>query len=338
MLRKHLLLILAVLILILGGCATRNTAWEEENILTLIKEIPIVGDPLDISFDDENIYIALDQGGISIIDRTDYSQSWLTELSADDNSVVTLYNIRSISVVGEHNRLFFNETYGADNITIVDTQDPDTLKVIDSITGATQDIQDMLVQGIPNPTDDNIIELLYCAGRNVHYGEYNGDLWLGSTFSIYPPVPASGVALSEQYVFVAAEQRGLMIYDRETQELVSEIAVPGEALKVTLAGDYAYIAGRQSGLSAVNISQIEEPVLMGNVETTGYARTVDVWGNLAVVSSGGGGIYLFDISSPGNPRLIQNLSSVGYSNNARFCAGKLIVATRDQGVLIYAID
>ncbi|MGC9362433.1 MAG: hypothetical protein ACP5F3_05830, partial [Candidatus Syntrophosphaera sp.] len=176
MLHKHFLLILSVLLLILGGCATRNTAWEEENILTLMTEIPIVGDPLDITFDADNIYIAQDQGGITVIDRSDYSHKWLTELSAADNSTVTLYNIRKIAVIGEHDRLFFNETYGADNISIVDIQDPDTLRVIDSITGATQDIQDMLVRAIPNPTDDNIIELLYCAGRNVHYGTYNGDL------------------------------------------------------------------------------------------------------------------------------------------------------------------
>ena len=65
--KKHIILITAILVLLLAGCAKRNSPWQNEDMLTLKRHIEVVGNPLDISFDTENIYVALDQGGISII-------------------------------------------------------------------------------------------------------------------------------------------------------------------------------------------------------------------------------------------------------------------------------
>lgn len=338
--RKFILLTSLVLILLFAACAKRTTENQEPEILTLLRQIPVVGDPLDISFDAANIYIAQDQGGISVIDGSNYSQRWFTELASTDSTMVPLFKIRKISAVGEHQRLFLNETDlgGTDKIQIVDISVPDTLRVIDAITGASQDIQDMIFRPIPNTVDDNIIEVIYCAGRNVHYGRYNGDLWLGSTFSIYPPAPAVGIDLTDNYVFVAAEQRGLLIYNRADQALVGELAVPGEARKVKVAGNYAYIASRQGGLNVVDISNPAAPVKVSSFDTAGYASSIDVQGTKAVVSSGSGGVYLFDVTVPESFFLLQRLNSVGYTNNAKFYGDKLIVASRDQGILIYEID
>ncbi|MDY0112633.1 MAG: hypothetical protein RBR57_06910, partial [Candidatus Syntrophosphaera sp.] len=107
--KKHIILITALLVLLLAGCAKRNTPWQNEDILTFQRQIQVVGDPLDIAFDADNIYVALDQGGISIINCANYSQKWVTELSSSDESVVPLFKIRKIGVVGEYNRLFLNE-------------------------------------------------------------------------------------------------------------------------------------------------------------------------------------------------------------------------------------
>lgn len=335
---KRLFLLAILILALLLSCAKRNTAYQDDDVLTLLRQIPVVGNPLDLDFDSNNIYVAQDQGGISIINRTNYAHRWLTALSDVDGAAVQLYKIRKVGVVGEHKRMFLNETDGTDLIPIVDLTDPDTLKVIDAITGATQDIQDLKVTPIPNPTDADIIELIYCAGRNVHYGKYNGDIWLGSSFSIYPPASASGIDLSSDHVFIAAQQRGLMIYSRLDQQLVSEIALPGEALKVMVSGNYAYVASRQGGLNVVDISNPALPVLVDNFDTVGYATSIDIKDNLAVLSSGGGGVYLFDISTPTDIKLAQRLSEAGYTNNARFVGDKLVVAARDEGILIYDVD
>lgn len=335
---KSVTLFSIVLVLLLAGCAKRNTAYQDGSVLTLERQIPIVGNALDMSFDDNHIFVAQDQGGISIINKNTYATRWLTSLSATDGSSVTLYKIRKIAVVGLYNRMFLNETDGTDKIHIVNMSDLDTLKVIDAITGATTDVQDLMCLPIANPTDANIIEVSYCAGRNLHYGRYNGELWLGSTFSIYPPATATGMDMNATHVFTSAQQRGLMIYTRDTQQLVSDLALPGEAQKVKVVGNYAYIASRQGGFHIVDISNPAAPVWKGGYDTTGYATTVDVSGNLAVVSSGSGGVYVFDVSNPASPKLLERLTEAGYTNNAKFNNGKLIVASRDNGVLVYTID
>lgn len=335
---KSVTLLTIALMLLFAGCAKRNTAYQDGSVLSLERQIPIVGNALDLSFDDNHIFVAQDQGGISIINKSNYATRWLTSISATDGSNVTLYKMRKIAVVGQYNRMFLNETDGTDKIHIIDISDLDTLRVIDAITGATTDVQDLMCNPIANPTDGNIIEVSYCAGRNLHHGRYNGQLWLGSAFSIYPPATATGMDMNATHVFVSAQQRGLFIYTRDTQQMVSAIAVPGEAQKVKVVGNYAYIASRQGGFHIVDVSNPAAPVLKGGYNTTGYATTVDVSGNLAVVSSGSGGVYVFDISNPNAPKLLERLTSAGYTNNAKFNNGRLIVASRDNGVLVYTID
>jgi len=335
--RKILLAVVLIALLMMMSCAKRNTAWHEPDVLQLLHQVPIVGDPLDMSFDGNSLYVAQDQGGFSIIDLGNYSQKWYTVLSASDGSSVPLYKIRKISMVGEHARLFLNETDGTDLIRIVDTSDPDTLKVIDAITGATQDISDMVFKALPTPVAGNIIEATYCAGRNLYYGRYNGDLWLGSEYTVNPSASASGFDTDDTHIYIAAQQLGILIYNRANQQYLGQLALPGEAQKVKVRGNYAYVASRQGGFHVVDISNPAAPQKVYTYDTDGYATSVDLSGNYAVVSSGGGGIYLFDISSPSQPELKQHLTSCGYTNNAKLHNGKLIVAARDQGILVYDI-
>ncbi|MDP2172848.1 MAG: hypothetical protein Q8J62_03650 [Candidatus Cloacimonadaceae bacterium] len=336
--RSLILVSALILIMFLVGCAKRNTAYNDEVLVTLDTIFPVVGNPLDLSFDANNIYVALDQGGISIINPTTSENRWYTKLISRDGTTTNFMNIRKIAVVGEFNRLFLNEVGSTDLIHIVDISEMDSLDIMDSITGASQDIQDMKFLKILNPTGADVIELIYSSGRNVHYGRYNANLWMGSTFSFLSPVPASGVDLNDTHIFVAGQQRGLFIYNRSNQQLISEVVVPGQALKVKVVGNYAYIASREGGLNIVNIANPAAPVRVGGFNTTGYATSIDVSGDLAVVSSGSGSVYLFDISDPSNPVMKQRLIAAGYTNNAKFNGSKVIVASRDMGIMVYNLD
>lgn len=327
-----------ILILIVAGCAKRNTAYQDDELMSLDEIYPVVGNPLDIGFDATKIYTALDQGGVSIIDPATSENRWLTQLISWDGTTTSFSNIRKIAMVGDYDRLFLNEVGGTDLIHIVDTSEPDSLTIKDAITGASQDIQDMKFQKIAIPTGTDVIEVLYCAGKNIHYGRYNAELWLGSSFSIYPPVSISGVDLNDTHIFAAGQQRGLFVYNRENQQFVSERSVPGQALKVKVVGNYAYIASREGGFNIVSIADPSAPVLVGSYNTTGYATTIDVSGNLAVVSSGSGGVYLFDVTDPHNPVLKQRALDAGYTNNAKFNGNKVVIASRDKGIMVYSLD
>ncbi len=337
MLKQIILPAALVIAIALTGCAKRNTAYQADEVLTLLSQIPVVGEPSDIAIDGTDIYVALDQGGLAIIDAADYTMRWFTKL-LPEGSDSQLVNSRGISVVGEHDLLFLGEYVASDKIRIVDISDPDSLKLIDSITGGTDGLQALNFKALPTQIGDNIIEGFFSAGRNLNYCRYNGELYLGTEYVINTPATASGLDSSDNHLFVAAEQRGLLIYDRSNQQMVSELAVPGQALDVKIAGNYAYVASRQGGLNVVDISNPANPSLVWSFDTTGYATKIELNASYAALSSGGGGIYLFDISVPSHPVLKQQLLSAGYTKNVKFLDDKLIVASRDQGVLVYAID
>ncbi len=338
MLKKRMLLIPVVILALMAGCAKRNTEWQDDDVLTLVATLPVVGNPLDISFDTDNIYVAQDQGGISIFDADTYAGKWVTRIYADDGSGIALGRIKKISVLTEFNRMFLNEVSATDRIVILDTSDPDTLVYKFDIVGGTGGIKAMESYSLDPPNGNWTMAIGYCSGEGFKYDRYDGGFFNENLYSVSTPATASGFALTEDRIYLACEQRGLFIYNRSDRQYLGEIALPGEAQKVKVAGNYAYVACRQGGLQVVDVSNPAQPVLVGSYETTGYATTVDVSGSLAVVSSGSGGVYLFDISSPQAPVLKQRLNSVGWTNTAGFNAGKLIVATRDEGVLVYAID
>lgn len=320
-----------------SSCAKRNTAYQDEEWLSLERQLPVVGNPLDIKIDDNYIYVAQDQGGISVIRRSDYNNNWITKLKAADGSQANLGRIKHISVVPELNRMFFVETSATDRIVIVNTSDPDTLEYVLEIVGGTGGITQLESSVIPNPTDLYTMNIGYCTAGGFKYDRFDGNVLSNNIYSITPPANATGYAMNDDYILIAAGQRGLFIYNRATQQYVSELVLPGEAQKVVLNGDLALVACRQGGLSIVDFSNPAMPELLSNYATSSFATDVANSGTKVAVSAGTSGVYLFDINDPDDPQLLQRLSSCGYANTVKFMGNQLIVAARDQGILIYNI-
>ncbi|GAB1468588.1 hypothetical protein MASR2M64_13250 [Candidatus Cloacimonadota bacterium] len=335
--KRFWIIILIVTVLGLSGCAKRNTAYQEDEQLTLVKQIPLVGDLLDFCFDDDYIYTAQDQGGISVIRKSDYHSKWFTDIRAADGSVYALTRVPRMDVVGEYHRLFMVETGAPDRLIIMDTSNPDSLIWTETAIGGTQGIQDIDFQPTVPSGSEYPISGGYCTGSTFYYTKYKSVFGLTNQFNITPPANPSGFAMTDTHIFIAAQQRGLAIYNRSNQQLVSEFAVPGSALKVKIVGNYAFLASRQGGLNIVNIANLAAPVLLASFDTPNFTTAIDVSGNRAAISSGSGGVYLFDISNVNQPVLLQRLTSCGYANTAKFMDGKLVVASRDKGLLIYNI-
>lgn len=336
--KKHVMLAVLVLAAILAGCAKRNTSWQQPEVLTLVREVSVVGNPLDISFDADNIYVAQDQGGISIIDLDDYGHKWITKIFAEDGSSISLGRIKKISLLPEFDRMFLNEVSATDRIVILDSSQADSLEYKFDIVGGTGGIKDLGSLPLEPPSGDFTMAIGYCSGDGFKFDRYDGGVFNENLYTVTTPATASGYFLTPDKIYLCCEQRGLFVYNRSDRQYLGEIALPGEAQKVYVAGNNAYVACRQGGLQVVDVSNPAQPVLASSFDTSGYATTIDVSGALAAVSSGSGGVYLFDISSPQVPALKQRLSDIGYTNNAKFALGKLYVAARDRGILIYDID
>ena len=337
---KGYIITLAIIVLIvLSSCAKRNTEYQEEEWLTLKYALPVVGNPLDIKIDDNYIYVAQDQGGMSRINRNDYQIRWITEFWAADGSQKVLGRIKKIASVPEHNFLFLVDTEATDAIRVIDTTDEDSLIYKLDFIGGTSNIKDLDAFAItPVPFSQGTYKMVcaYCAAGSFKYDYYDGTIFNSNVFTISPGA-AAGFKLTDNYIYIAAEQLGLYIYDRNDRHLVGNIHLSGEAQKVELSDNIAYVASRQCGLHIVDVSNPASPVLLSTFDTTGYATALTVSGNKLALSSGGGGIYLFDISVPSKPQLLQHLTSCGYTNTVKFMDDKLVVGARDQGILIYEI-
>ncbi|HOD17903.1 MAG TPA: hypothetical protein PKJ14_04575 [Candidatus Cloacimonadota bacterium] len=329
-------------VLVLFGCAQKSTEWNKDHVLQLAESIPLTGNPMDLDTSSQNVYIAEDQGGLSIVNLSAHTRQWITNFISVTGDTIPLIKIRKVSVVPEINRLFINETDGSDLIRIINTTNPDSMRILDNITGATQDIQDMKFQAITDAGSQFIYEGFFCSGRDVSYGKYGVHAaglppYFSITKTYTSPASANGAFFTNQYVYVAAEQRGLEIFNRSSGSRIGELDLPGEAQKVKVVGNYAYLPCRQNGLQIVNVAEPSAPYKVSGYDTGGYATNVDVWNNYAAVSSGGGGIYLFDVTNPAHPVLLDNITDCGYANNVRFLNGKLLVAARDKGLLIYKL-
>ena len=337
---KGYIITLAIIVLIvISSCAKRNTEYQEEEWLTLKYALPVVGNPLDIKIDENYIYVAQDQGGMSRINRSNYQIRWITEFWAADGSEKILGRIKKVAVVPEHNFMFLVDTEATDAIRVINTSDPDSLVYMLDFIGGTSNIKDLDGFAItPVPFSQGTYKMVcaYCAAGSFKYDYYDGTIFNSNVFTISPGA-AAGFKLSANYIYIAAEQLGLYIYDRNDHHPVGNIHLSGEAQKVELSDNIAYVASRQCGLQVVDVSNPASPVLLSTFDTTGYATALAVSGNKLALSSGGGGIYLFDVSIPSKPQLLQHLTSCGYTNTVKFMDNKLVVGARDQGILIYEI-
>ena len=67
---KRLLVCAMVVLALFTACAKRSTEPNENSVLSLFKEIPIVGNALDIAATDTELYVAADQGGLTVINTS----------------------------------------------------------------------------------------------------------------------------------------------------------------------------------------------------------------------------------------------------------------------------
>ncbi|MDD2596710.1 MAG: hypothetical protein PHY98_03315 [Candidatus Cloacimonetes bacterium] len=336
--RTLLISVLLVLIMITASCAKRNTAYADGNHLELIKTIPVIGNPSHISVGGDWVYVALDQGGLGVVNTQNYSYKWLTSLTSADGSVTQLTRIRLVDSVPNRDILYIYDTSGTDDISFISTSVSDSLKPFGSIRGASQNIQDMIWNNLEADPESNIVELLYSTSTEVYYGRNDGGFWMGSDFNIPVAYPIQGLGMDDNNIYVAVDQRGLFTYSRASQQLLSEISFYGYAQNMAVHDNIVYVAARHGGLQIVDVSNPAQPVLLAGYDTDGYASDIDYHDGKVAVSSGGGGVYLFDVSSPANPKLLAHITDCGYANTVAFSESSLVVASRDHGIMFYAIN
>ena len=105
------------------------------------------------------------------------------------------------------------------------------------------------------------------------------------------------------------------------------VTLPGYGNNVDVQGDLAYVASGGAGLQVLDVSNRENPQIIGEFDTPGIAIDVKVSGDIAYLADGGSGIHLLDVSDPAAPLLRSSLDT---ANNAQ----DLVV----QGDFVFVAD
>ncbi len=183
-------------------------------------------------------------------------------------------------------------------------------------------------------------------GAQLFYVTHHGDSWVSSpsldTYRVTVEGTVSrvggivdedilfeGSSYSDGYLYVAAHDLGVLVYQiaaNGTPLYSTTIADVGNAWKVEVEGDLAYVVDNDFGIHVVSVADPESPSKLGSYRTTGQPRdVVPAEGNL-YVALGGFGIDVFDASEEGELELTGHLETRGSAQSVDADNGVLAVA------------
>lgn len=115
---------------------------------------------------------------------------------------------------------------------------------------------------------------------------------------------------------------------------VSQIAIPGYANNVEVAGAYAYVAAGAAGLQVVNVANPAAPVIAGSRDTSGTAIDVRLGGRYAYVADGASGLQIIDVIAPTAPVIAGTVDTPGTAQDVAVADNLVYIADGSAGLQI----
>ncbi len=119
---------------------------------------------------------------------------------------------------------------------------------------------------------------------------------------------------------------------------LSFIRIPGYPNGVAVQDDYAYVAAGGRGLYVVDVSDLEAPVIAGSVEIPGNANDVRVDGGWVYLAAGSAGLAIVDVADPAAPSLAAALDLGGTAIDLAVADGRAYVAADARLVIVDVAD
>lgn len=104
---------------------------------------------------------------------------------------------------------------------------------------------------------------------------------------------------------------------------------------VATTGSTVLAAMLDAGVAVVDVSDPENPALIGTIETDGNASHVTAIGSVAYVSVPSRGVYAYDMQNPSSPVLLGSTAIAG-AIRAEIDAGWIYVASGNTGLQIFS--
>ena len=103
--------------------------------------------------------------------------------------------------------------------------------------------------------------------------------------------------------------------DSFTPKASASIAIPGYANNVDLQRDYAYIAAGAAGLQVVDVSDRDNPVIVGSLDTAGTAIDIKVRSNYVYIADAENGLVVINVETPTAPVEVAVIDTAGIAQD-----------------------
>ncbi len=325
---------------VLLGCGAADLYEAPESPFHVVASVPLPSANEGVACLGDYAYVAGGQAGLHVFDVSDPGAPVLIE------TVNTTKYAESVDII----RTFANATLldialvveGTEGITTYDVTDP--LDVTSFNQGTTAvDGNRIFVQESVDP-DEPFVVYLAESWKGVRIFEsapdFPGVLEYNGVFAGTRGY-AMGIAVRDGYAYVADDEMGIGVLDVRERvlgavELVSAADTPGNALDVAVDGDYAFVADGVEGLAVFRIDAGEEPVKVAQLDLTAYSRSIIVARGWALLCAADGGVHVVDVRDPEHPEYAGTVET-GYA--ADLCvmpSGHVLVADRDDGLVVLA--
>lgn len=344
-----LLIIITILSIFVISCNDAGKTTEPKSPLNIVKQFPLVGEPLDIDFGNSRLYVAEDQGGFSIHNKNN-GELLIRKHNYDS---VHLLNIEELLIAKDESFFLLYKTYGTDGFTTFHINENDSISLIGDEIGETGSIKEMYLDYNDTGFFENWEYVMYSiTSTRILIGFIqDGNYIIPDETRLYIKTPGlKNFDYDSENYYMAYSEFGVAIFNRfnignevDVNNAISLTDTPGRALDIVKNGNYLYVADRHAGLQVIDITDINNPDLLEESAydlSYGYATNVSVEGDLLAIAAGGGGCLVFDVSDKSKPELIGTMGTneVGYVNKVEVNEGYVYVASRENGILKVEVD
>jgi hypothetical protein len=150
--------------------------------------------------------------------------------------------------------------------------------------------------------------------------------------------PSRGVVIVDDIAYVANRIRGLELIDvsdPSKPKKLSTLKGTESAWNVHVNENYLFLGRHQNGVDIFNISDKNQPRLIGHFNDDDGGEALSVWGEddyLYVADNFG--VEVLDIQDPENPRQIEELGGLGCTHDIFVEGTKLFIASVEKGLII----
>jgi hypothetical protein len=138
---------------------------------------------------------------------------------------------------------------------------------------------------------------------------------------------------SGNYIYCACVD-GLLILDKSKPDMGNPIGrcyVKGWCNRVSVSGNYAYLAGSYDGFPIIDVSDKRYPRIVAIFDSTAFVEAINVSENYAFVGDSARVLRILDINDPSNPILLANYQTGGDIRDIQISEGYAYLAISIKG-------